>query len=125
MLSQKKGLPSEIESYYPNDALVDPVKDSHLHSDRLLKRLEKNILRIYRKQNNQKIPPKLSKLERFRLKMYSLARKYNLVSEFSDETVVQFCANQDRTAAYKAAKTAYLQSQETEADNHVSNSTEG
>ncbi|MBQ9760896.1 MAG: AI-2E family transporter [Clostridia bacterium] len=90
---QAKGLPSEIESYYPTDALVDPVKDSHRTTDKMVKRLEKNVLRIRRELLSKK-KDELTRHDRSMLRIYRFARKYKLLSDISDETVVQYSAQQ-------------------------------
>lgn len=103
---RKKGLPSEIESYYPSDALVDPVKDSHLQSEKLLKRLEKNVLRIFQKQkDNPEYTP--TRREKSKLFIYKIFRKYNIISNFRDETIIQFWSEQEQHSAYKKAEEAF------------------
>lgn len=86
-----KGLPAEIENYYPSDALVDPVKDSHLTSDKTVKRLEKNILRIRIEMQSKKLED-LNRRDRFYLRIYKYARKYKILTSITDETQVQFLA---------------------------------
>ncbi len=90
---QNKGLPSEIESYYSHDALVDPAKDSHKSTDRTVKRLEKNYLRIKADLVTTK-HEKLPFLDRFWLRTYEILIKYKLILPSNDETIVQFCAEQ-------------------------------
>ena len=93
---QLKGLPSEIESYYPADALVDPVKDSHLTTDKAVKRLEKNVLRIKMSLQFKK-REELSKKDRVRLRFYESAQKHHLLSDMEDDTIIQFTAAQQQS----------------------------
>jgi predicted PurR-regulated permease PerM len=92
---QKKGLPAEAESYYSSDALVDPTKDAHLTTDKWVKRLEKNVLRI-RGELRTKKAEELSSKDRFRMRIYNFAKKHRILSEIEDETFIQFGAEQQK-----------------------------
>ena len=113
---QKKGLPSEIESYYASDALVDPAKDSHLTTDRMVKRLEKNILRI-REELQTKKEAELSFKDRFCLRIYRLSRKYHILTDMEDETIIQFGAEQHKNRIFKETEErfSHLEEETTEA----------
>ena len=95
-----KGLPAELESYYPTDTIVDPVKDSHLTTDKTVKRLEKNILRI-RMEMQTKKHEELSRKDRFYLSLYKNARKYKILTGITDETQVQFFSEEHAEAIFR------------------------
>lgn len=103
---QEKGLPAEIENYYPFDALVDPVKDSHRTTDRSVKRLEKRILGIEERKHQDR-KAKLSRSDRFYVRLYAFARKYHILSTIDDETVVQFYADKQTKSIRNAAEDNY------------------
>ncbi len=103
---QIKGLPSDIESYYPSDALVDPVKDSHKTSDKMVKRLEKNILRITAELQTKK-REELTRRDRLRLKLYRLGRKHKLLSEIEDSTIVQYLTYEEQARILRASDARY------------------
>lgn len=105
---QIKGLPSEIESYYPADALVDPVKDSHMTTDRAVKRLEKNVLRI-KTDLQSKTREELSGKDRFRLRVYEFAQKHHILSDIEDETIVQFSASQQQARIIESVEQRFAQ----------------
>ena len=103
---RKKGLPSEIESYYPNDALVDPVRDSHMTSEKYLRRLEKKVLEHYSRLNNDPdYVPK--KADRARLAIYKCFKRYNIIGDLHDDTIVNFCADNEQKRAYREAEERY------------------
>lgn len=120
---QKKGLPTEIESYYAADALVDPAKDSHLTTDRMVKRLEKNILRI-REELQTKKEPELSRVDRFRLHIYKFSRKYHILTDIEDETIIQFTAAEQKAQIFKETEMHFASHEEEqpESASHASNS---
>ena len=103
---RKKGLPSEIESYYPGDALVDPVKDSHMTSEKYLRRLEKKVLEHYSRLNKDPdYVPKKADLAR--LGIYKRFKRYNVIGDFHDDTIVNFCADNEQKRAYLEAEARF------------------
>ena len=84
---QKKGLPSSLEAYYAAGVDVDAFKDDN--SDKAIHRLEKKVLAIRRKQEDDPTAP-LSRKDRFHLKLYAAAYKLHILSDVSDETYRQF-----------------------------------
>ncbi len=117
---QIKGLPSDIESYYPTDALVDPVKDSHKTSDKMVKRLEKNILRITAELQTKKLA-ELSHRDRLRLHLYRLGRKYKLLTEIEDSTVVQYLTYEEQMRIIRASEALYANRDRTNESAHGEN----
>jgi len=97
---QRKGLPSGLANYYANDAMVDPIKNAHISSDKSAQRFERTALRIRNMQENGE---PLKRKERLILLLYRLAHKYHLLSEMTDETHARFSAEQ---AAVDAAAEA-------------------
>ena len=91
---QRKGLPSGLANYYANDAMVDPIKNAHISSDRSVQRFEKMALHIRKMQENGE---KLNQKERFALFIYRMAHKYHILSEMTDETHARFSAEQAAT----------------------------
>ena len=88
---QRKGLPSGLANYYANDAIVDPIKNAHISSDKSMQRFERKALRIRKKQESGE---KLNRKEQFILFIYRRANKYHLLSELTDETHARFSAEQ-------------------------------
>ncbi len=86
---QKKGLPSGIESYYATGIDIDPVKDNSGVTNRLMRKLEMNVLAIQRKLAYYETA-ELSKKERFYLRLYSFAYRCHILSELSDDVYFQF-----------------------------------
>lgn len=86
---QRKGIPSGVESYYPAGTEIDPVKDMRSSANKTIHRLEKRILSIRKKQRLDN-DEKLSFSDRSYLKLYSLACKFRILSDISDETHWQF-----------------------------------
>ena len=82
---QKKGLPSGLESYYQAGVDIDPVKDTRASTSKTIDKLEKRVLAIQKKQAEDP-SVKLSRDERFSIKLYELAYKFHILSDFSDET---------------------------------------
>jgi hypothetical protein len=74
---------------------VDPTKDAHLTTDKWVKRLEKNVLRI-RGELRTKKAEELSSKDRFRMRIYNFAKKHRILSEIEDETFIQFGAEQQK-----------------------------
>ena len=107
---QSKGLPAEIESYYSPDALVDPAKDSHKSTDKMVKRLEKNILRIQQKLATQK-RAELCLSDRFMLRTYEIALKYKIITPTNDETIIQFYSEQQQEQFVKRAEARIAKAQ--------------
>ena len=84
---QKKGLPSSLEAYYAAGVDVEAFKDDN--SDKAIHKLEKKVLAIRRKQEDDPTAP-LSRKDRFHLKLYAAAYKLHILSDVSDETYRQF-----------------------------------
>ena len=107
---QKKGLPSGVENYYSNDALVDPSRNAHLTTDKAVQKLERRALRISRKQENGEKPTRLEKLT---LDFYSFLRSKRLIAEMTDEEQTRYSAEEARKLALRQAE-EYLQKRRTE-----------
>ena len=88
---QKQGLPSGLANYYDNDAVVDPIKNAHITTDKSAQRFEKEALRIRKMNENGE---KLNRREQFTLLLYHSALKYRLLSEMTDETHARYSAEQ-------------------------------
>ncbi|MBQ2735760.1 MAG: AI-2E family transporter [Clostridia bacterium] len=118
---QKQGLPSGLANYYANDAVVDPIKNAHITTDKSVQRFEKEALRIRKMNENGE---KLTRGQRFVLLIYRMAHKYHLLSEMTDETHARFSAEQAAKDAELEADAYFKQrnlSVETEAPLQESN----
>jgi predicted PurR-regulated permease PerM len=96
---QKKGMPSGLENYYASDASMDATKNAYSTTDKALQKFERKALHLQKKQEQGL---ELTQKERRTLRRYSLARKYHILNELSDE-------DQARLAAEDAAEDAEQQ----------------
>ena len=103
---QKQGLPSGLANYYANDAVVDPIKNAHITTDKSVQRFEKEALRIRKMNENGE---KLTRGQRFILLIYRMAHKYHLLSEMTDETHARFSAEQAAKDAETEAEALFQQ----------------
>ncbi len=88
---RQKGRPSASEEYYTEEA---PKKHGKLY-----KRYERKMLRLKRESLADGGVGDLTKFEKFQLDTYNLACKYNVFSEFSEESLAQFAAEEAAIAA--------------------------
>ncbi len=84
---QKKGRPSGLESYYPADSLFDPSKTAYSTTDKTAQKLERAALHIDKKQ---RVGDKLTKRDQLVRFISSVAHKYHIINELSDETETRF-----------------------------------
>lgn len=103
---QKKGYPSGVENYYAADAIVDPTKNAHPVTDKLVHKLEKSALRLRNKQENGE---SLTRGERFGLVVYRQLHKYHIVTELTDEAQARFAAQEAAKAAEVEAEALFSQ----------------
>lgn len=97
-----KGLSSETENYYPPDSPLDPVDGMQSRTDKIVRRAEKNYLRLRKKSARGEV---LTARERFQRQFYLLGRKLHIIPELSDTTLVQFSAEEAvREAAAEMAQ---------------------
>ena len=108
---QKKGMPSGVENYYSNDAIVDPARNAHITTDKTVQKLERLSLRISKKQENGE---KLLKREKFVLDFYGLLNRKHIIVEMTDEERSRYSAEEARKAAKREAE-EFLQKYRTEA----------
>ncbi len=94
------GLESATENYYPADSLVDPAKDVRHGNDKLIKRLERAILRVREKEADGVA---LSRSDKHVRRFYNFMRRLGAIPKISDETQVQFAAER---AVYLAEENA-------------------
>lgn len=95
---KKKGRPSSADEYYPDDETDHKVSRRHHHS-KLFKRYKQKMLRLKQEQLADGGIGDLTKFERFQLETYSIACKYNIFSDFSEESLAQFAAAESAIAA--------------------------
>ncbi len=81
------GLESATENYYPTDSPVDPARDVRRGNDKLVKKLERAILRVREKEENGTTLTASDKRVR---SFYRFLRHLGAVPKISDETQVQF-----------------------------------
>ena len=93
-----KGRPTATEEYYTSD----PMK----HSDappakrtQILRRFEKKVMRLKKESLAEGGIGDLTRFEKFQLETYALARKYNIFSGYSEESLAQFAAEETAIAA--------------------------
>lgn len=84
---RSRGLSSATENYYPADSMVDPTDDMQSRSDKLVRRMEKQYLRMLVRERNGET---LTRKEVFRKKVYLFGRRLHLLPELSDNVLVQF-----------------------------------
>lgn len=95
---QQKGLPSGTENYYAADSVVNPADDTQESTDKIVRRFERRVFHL-RKKADENGRGDLTRFERFQLDSYSLARKYHLFSDPSDEVIALFAAEEAAIAA--------------------------
>lgn len=104
-----KGLSSATENYYPADSLIDPARDMQSRTDKIVRRAEKNFLRLRQKLLRGE---ELTLRERFQRRFYLLGRKLHIIPELSDTTLVQFTAEEAaREAAAEMARKLHAESE--------------
>ena len=96
MRLQKKGMPSGVENYYSNDALVDPAQNAHLTTDKAVQKLERLALRYARLQESGE---KLTKRQKMILRFYTLLRRKHIIAEMTDEEQARYSAEEARKLA--------------------------
>ncbi len=110
---QIKGLPSGVENYYSEHAIVDPTKSSDAPIDKAAQRLERRALRAKRKQENR---IRLSLSDKWALSVRNILTRLHLITEISDEGRVRFSAEEAyRTAAEESEALALAHQQHAEA----------
>ena len=95
-----------MENYYAADAIVDPTKNAHPVTDKLVHKLEKSALRLRNKQENGE---SLTHGERFGLVVYRQLHKYHIVTELTDEAQARFAAQEAAKAAEVEAEALFSQ----------------
>lgn len=90
-----KGRPSSPEEYYAENSKGSP----QTKPKKLFKRYEKKMLRLKQESLADGGIGDLTRFEKFQLETYNLACKYNIFSEFTDESLAQFAAEEAAIAA--------------------------
>jgi predicted PurR-regulated permease PerM len=94
------GLESATENYYSPDSLVDPARDVRRGNDKLVKKLERAILRVREKEENGTA---LSASDKRVRSFYRFLRRLGAIPEISDETQVQFATERSADLAEENA----------------------
>jgi len=81
---QRKGLPSGVDSYYATDVTVSPEENITATTDRIVQRIERTALRA---QNKQNAGEKLTKKERFVLRLHTFARRHHIFTDISERAI--------------------------------------
>ncbi|MBQ9761332.1 MAG: hypothetical protein IJW16_08305, partial [Clostridia bacterium] len=89
-----KGRPSAHSDYYAGEDGEKKKKRG-----KLFKRYERKMLRLKQESLADGGVGDLTRLEKLQLDTYNLACKYNIFSEFSDEALAQFAAEEAAIAA--------------------------
>ncbi len=90
---QRKGLPSGVESYYPSNSAVDPIKDKNGSGDTVIERLKRKTLAV-RKKIELSGTDSLTKRDRFTLWLYSLVLRLHITAETADRTYSHVAAEE-------------------------------
>ena len=99
---QIKGLPSGVENYYSEHAIVDPTKSSEAPMDKTAQRLERRALRAKRKQERG---VRLSYADRCTLAFRNLLSRLHLITAISDDGRVRFFAEEIYRTASEESET--------------------
>ena len=93
-----KGRPTTTDEYYTSNPMkhsaTPPAKRTQI-----LRRFEKRIMRLKKETLEEGGMGDLTRFEKFQLETYALARKYNIFSGYSDESLAQFAAEEAAIAA--------------------------
>ena len=93
-----KGRPTATEEYYASDPMkhadAPPAKRTQI-----LRRFEKKVMRLKKESLAEGGIGDLTRFEKFQLETYALARKYNIFSGYSEESLAQFAAEEAAIAA--------------------------
>lgn len=93
-----KGRPSSTEEYYQSDSTQEHGNKAQKKS-KFFKRYERKMLQLRQEALVDGGIGDLTRLEKLQLETYSLARKYNIFSEFTEESLAQFAAEEAAIAA--------------------------
>ncbi len=99
---QKKGKPIGVENYYAPDAAIDPVKQTDIGTDKLIRRFEKHILHLNRRMESEEgYQP--TRRDRSLLRLHRILYRLRLISDPSIDTLTQFSVEEALRDAKKAA----------------------
>ena len=101
---QKKGIPSGLENYYDENAIVDPSKSVHITTDKMAQGFARHALRIQKKLRNGE---KLSARDRAVLYVYRGLRKYHFITEITEENQLRFTASEVIRDAEREARECF------------------
>ena len=88
---QKRGYPSGIESYYANDSIVDPARNAQTTMDKVAQSFERRaLLAKHREASGEK----LSRGERFVLRLNAFLHRHRVITEISDEGQIRVLAEE-------------------------------
>ena len=88
---QKRGYPSGIESYYANDSIVDPASNAQTTMDKMAQSFERRaLLAKHREASGEK----LSRKERFVLRLNAFLHRHRVITEISDEGQIRVLAEE-------------------------------
>ncbi len=101
---QKKGIPSGLENYYDENAIIDPSKSVHTTTDKMAQGFERHALRIKKKLRDGE---ELSARDRAVLHIYKTLHKYHFITEMTEENQLRFTASEVIREAEKEARECF------------------
>ncbi len=85
---KKKGLPTDVESYYAQGAIMDPIDDAKASTRRLQRNVENHVLSALKTLDDQG-DKALTRKDRRYLRFYQWAKKRKLMPNITDETYME------------------------------------
>lgn len=101
---QKKGIPSGLENYYDENAIIDPSESVHITTDKMAQGFERHAFRIKKKLRDGE---DLSRKDRAVLSIYKGLHKYRFITEMNEENQLRFTAREVIREAEKEARECF------------------
>lgn len=101
---QKKGIPSGLENYYDENAIIDPSKSVHITTDKMAQGFERRALRIKKKMRDGE---ELSTRDHSVLRIYRFLHKYHFITEMTEENQLRFTASEVIRNAEREARDCF------------------